>query len=110
MKKALTTAPLLAYPDYSIQFRLYTDASKQGLEAALAQKQGGRELLIAYASRGLRPTERNDANYSALKLEFLALVWVVTEKFWVYLLATLFVAVTDCNPLTHQATARLGAL
>lgn len=110
MKTALTTAPLLAYPDYNHPFRLYTDASKQGMGAVLAQKQGGRERVIAYASRSLRPTERNDANYSAFKLEFLALVWAVTEKFRDYLAATPFVAVTDCNPLAHQATARLGAL
>ncbi|XP_063785579.1 uncharacterized protein LOC134933980 [Pseudophryne corroboree] len=110
LKKALTEAPLLAYPDYSIPFRLYTDASKQGLGAVLAQVQEGQERVVAYASRSLRKTERNDANYSAFKLEFLALVWAVTEKFRDYLAATPFVAVTDCNPMAHQDTARLGAL
>lgn len=106
----MTTAPLLAYPDYSTPFRLYTDASKQGLGALLAQKQGGRERVITYASHSLKQTEGDDANYSAFKLEFLALVWVVTEKFWDYLAVTPFVAVTYCNPLAHQATTRFGTL
>lgn len=67
-------------------------------------------VAYAYASRSLRPTEWNDANYSAYKLEFLALVWAVTEKFRDYLATTPFVAYTDCNPLAHQATSLLGAL
>lgn len=37
--------------------------------------------LVACASRGLRPTERNMSNYSSMKLEFLAFKWAVTEKF-----------------------------
>ena len=31
-----------------------------------------------YASRGLKPTERNMTNYSSMKLEFLALKWAMT--------------------------------
>lgn len=34
----------------------------------------------------------------------------MTEKFRDYLATTPFVAVNECNPLTHQATAHLGAL
>ena len=52
-----------------------TDASKTGLGAVLAQMQEGRERVIANASRGLRPVEKNDENYSSFKLELLALKW-----------------------------------
>lgn len=37
-------------------------------------------------------------------------MWAVTEKFRDYLAVTQFVAVTDCNPLAHQAMTRFGAL
>lgn len=110
LKKLLTQPPVLGYPDYSQPFRLYTDASKQGLGAVLSQIQNKKERVIAYASRGLRGAEKNDQNYSSFKLEFLALVWAVTEKFKDYLAATPFVVYTDNNPLAHLNTAKLGAL
>ncbi|XP_063809856.1 uncharacterized protein LOC135028570 [Pseudophryne corroboree] len=110
LKASLIEAPLLAYPDYGRPFKLYTDASHRGLGAVLSQEQDGRERVIAYASRGLKTTERNCENYSAFKLELLALVWAVTEKFKNYLAATPFEIVTDNNPLAHLSTARLPAL
>ncbi|XP_075131928.1 uncharacterized protein LOC142204512 [Leptodactylus fuscus] len=110
LKAALVGPNVLAYPDYSKPFILQTDASKTGLGAVLSQKQEGLIRPIAFASRSLRATERNDSNYSSFKLEFLALVWAVTEKFHHYLTATPFVAYTDNNPLTHLSTAKLGAI
>ena len=84
------------------------DASYQGLGAVLAQVQGGQERVIAYASRGLHPAERNDANYSSFKLELFALKWAVTEKFKDYLTGVPFTAHTDNNPVAHLLTACLG--
>ncbi|XP_049897830.1 uncharacterized protein LOC126388653 [Epinephelus moara] len=110
LKTALTQAPVLAYADYSLPFIIYTDASNQGLGAVLAQVQEGRERVIAYASRSLHPTERNDANYSSFKLELLALKWAVTEKFKDYLTGARFTVFTDNNPVAHLQTARLGAV
>ncbi|XP_071995821.1 uncharacterized protein [Engystomops pustulosus] len=72
LKQRLTEPPVLGYPDYSLPFTLYTDASKQGLGAVLSQLQNGTERVIAYASRSLREPEQNDQNYSSIKLEFLA--------------------------------------
>ncbi|XP_029920671.1 uncharacterized protein LOC115368614 [Myripristis murdjan] len=110
LKTALTQAPVLAYADYSLPFIVYTDASNQGLGAVLAQVQEGKERVIAYASRSLHPTERNDANYSSFKLELLALKWAVTEKFKDYLTGAQFTVYTDNNPVAHLQTARLGAV
>nr|KAG5706518.1 hypothetical protein BaRGS_028689 [Batillaria attramentaria] len=110
LKSALTTAPVLAYADFTLPFILETDASHEGLSAVLSQVQGGRKRVIAYASRRLRPTEKNQALYSSMKLEFLAMKWAITEKFRHYLIGAKFAVLTDNNPLTHFRTAKLGAL
>lgn len=109
LKQALLSAPILAYADFQLPFRVYTDASLDGLGAVLAQVQEGRERVIAYASRSLHASERNDQNYSSFKLELLALKWAVTEKFKDFLWGAQFTVFTDNNPLVHLETAVLGA-
>ena len=84
MRKALTSAPVLAYNDYTKPFVVEIDASDKRLSAVLSQKQHGKLRVIASASRGIRGAERNMKNYSSMKLELLALKWAVAEKFFVY--------------------------
>ena len=111
LKEALSSAQVLAFADFSKPFILETDASQRGLGAILSQKQpDGTQRVVAYASRCLRPTERNETNYSSFKLEMLALKWAVTEKFRSYLLGSQFEVLTDNNPLAHFKTSNLGAL
>lgn len=111
LRTALTSAPVLAYPDYTKPFIVETDASDKGLGAVLSQKQDGKLRVIAYASRGLRGAERNMENYSSMKLELLALKWAVAEKFREYLLGSEFVVYTDNNPLTYlQSKSKLKAV
>lgn len=50
------------------------------------------------------------SNYSSRKLEFLALKWVVTQKFREYLLGNKFLVFTDNNPLSYLQYAKLGAV
>ena len=101
-------APILGYADYSSPFVVHTDASLDGLGAALYQKQDGRDRVISYASKILSPSERN---YPVHKLEFLALKWAVTDKFHDYLYGNQFTAYTDNNPLTYVlTTAKLDAM
>ena len=109
LKACLTSAPVLGFPDFRNPFILETDASFSGLGAVLSQDQPQGRVVIAYASRSLRPTERNMQNYSSMKLEMLALKWAVTEKFRDYLLGGSFVVFTDNNPLSYLQTAKLGA-
>ena len=65
------------------------------------QQEDGTFRVIAYASRSLSKTEKN---YSAHKLEFLALKWVVMERFHEYLYGGEFEVYTDNNPLTYVLT------
>ena len=107
LKGILTSSPVLAYPNFKLPFELHTDASSKGLGAILYQEQDGLKRVISYASRSLSPSEKN---YSAFKLEFLALKWAVTEKFSDYLTNNHFRVLTDNNPLTYiLTTAKLDA-
>ncbi len=107
IKQKLSSPPVLAYADFTKPFIVNTDASSDGLGAVLYQEQDGHERVIAYASRGLRPAERN---YPAHKLEFLCLKWALTDKFKDYLYGNTFEVRTDNNPLTYVTkTAKLDA-
>ena len=99
---------MLAYADFTKPFIVTTDASVEELGVVLYQEQGGLERVIAYASRGLRSSEKN---YPAHKLEFLALKWALTHKFHDYLYGNTFEIRTDNNPLTYvTTTAKLDAM
>ena len=75
LKKLLTSAPVLAYPDFAKPFVLETDASGEGLGAVLAQQQEDNSIRpIAYVSRSLQPHEKN---YGSTELEGLGVVWAV---------------------------------
>ena len=95
LKEKLSSLPVLAYADFNQPFIVHTDASTEGLGALLYQEQDGVERVIAYASRGLRNSERN---YPAHKLEFLCLKWAVTDKFHDYLYGNNF---TVCRIIIH---------
>lgn len=103
----LTTAPVLGFADAKKPYIVHTDASIHGLGAALYQEQDNQLRVIAFASRGLSNCEKR---YPTHKLEFLALKWAVTDKFFDYLYGAKFTVVTDNNPLTYVLTsAKLDA-
>ena len=91
LKTLLTTSPIMAFPDFSQAFRLYTEASTAGLGAILAQVREGKERIICCASRALNQAEKS---YPATKLECLAIVWAVT-MFRPYLMAMPFEVFAD---------------
>ncbi|XP_073138485.1 uncharacterized protein [Henckelia pumila] len=73
LKKKLMTAPVLAIPEGTGRFIIYTDASKSGLGAVLMQD----GKVIAYASRQLKIHEKN---YPTHDLELAAVVFAL--KLW----------------------------
>lgn len=103
LKAKLTTAPVLAYPDYSKPFLLDTDASDVGIGAVLSQKDDeGQERVVAFASRSLSKTERK---YCVTRRELLAVV-VFTQHFHPYLLGREFTLRTDHGSLTWLQSFR----
>ena len=109
LKQKLVTSPVLGFPNFTRPFIVETDASLCGLGAVISQEQDHGKVVIAYASRSLRPSEKNMDRYSSLKLELLALKWAVTDKFRDYLLGSSFVVYTDNNPLSYLKSAKLDA-
>ena len=101
-KWACMTSPVLAFANYTKDFLLNTDASREGLGAMLSQKQvNGQFHPVAYGSQALTAHEKN---YHSTKLEFLALKWAVMEHFKEYLLYQPFPVKTDNNPLMYIMT------
>ncbi|KAM1772079.1 hypothetical protein ACFX11_046821 [Malus domestica] len=66
----LTHAPVLALPDDSGNFEVYSDASLNGLGCVLMQH----DRVIAYASRQLKPHEKN---YPAQDLELATIIFAL---------------------------------
>ena len=89
-------SPIFGYPDFTILFVLYTDASDTVIGAALSKFQNGQETVISYWSRQLTKSERN---YSTIEHEALTVVGAVKE-FYPYLYGLQFKLVTNHNPLT----------
>ncbi|MBW0543523.1 hypothetical protein O181_083238 [Austropuccinia psidii MF-1] len=80
LRQALTTAPLLLMPYFKLPFKLYVDASGDGLGAALHQvhiiNDKPVEGPICFISRQIKPTE---ARYRASQMECLCLVWALEK-------------------------------
>ncbi|PIK40375.1 KRAB-A domain-containing protein, partial [Apostichopus japonicus] len=57
LKFVLINPPVMAFPDFGLDFVLYTDASQTAVGAVLAQEQDGKERVIAYASSTLTPPQ-----------------------------------------------------
>lgn len=103
LRNKLITAPILAFPDYSREFTLDTDASDTGIGAVLSQVQeDGTERVIAYASRVLTRPERR---YCVTRRELLAVV-IFTQHFRPYLLGRHFLLRTDHGSLTWMSNFR----
>ncbi|KAG2830052.1 hypothetical protein PC116_g25396 [Phytophthora cactorum] len=108
VKRGLSTAPVLMLPDHSKPFHVVCDASDLAIGCALMQfDDEGRERVVRYQSRQLKPAERN---YAVHDKELLAMRYALI-KFRVYLLGVLE-SLWHHEPLPQHGTfaARLRAL
>ncbi len=96
LKQRLSSAPILAYPNFKKPFILHTDASSVAIGAVLAQEDdAGAERVVSYASKTLQSAE---IKYSTSERECLAVVtWV--KVFRPYLHGRPFKLVTDHSAL-----------
>lgn len=109
LRTSLITPPILCYPDFNNEFLLFTDASDYRIGTVLSQIQNEKEVVIAYASRQLRPPE---IKYATVEKEALAVVFAV-KQFRHYLMDKQFTVISDHRPLQwlenqKDATGRLG--
>src|SRR6266545_7990600 len=96
LKKILTEASVLLFPNFDKPFRLCTDVSLKGLGAVLEQKDENENLRpVAYASRSLTSAEKN---YHTTDLKCLAIIWSV-RHFHKYLINKPFKIFTDHSAL-----------
>ncbi|CAN6560289.1 unnamed protein product [Malus baccata var. baccata] len=102
LKEALTSAPIITPPDWSLPFELMCDASDYAIGAVLGQRKNKQPHVIYYASRTL-----NDAqlNYSTTEKELLAVVFAL-DKFRSYLLGTKVIIFTDHAALKYLLTKK----
>ncbi|XP_070661948.1 uncharacterized protein [Malus domestica] len=102
LKEALTSAPIITPPYWSLPFELMCDASDYAIGAVLGQRKNKQPHVIYYASRTL-----NDAqlNYSTTEKELLAVVFAL-DKFRSYLLGTKVIIFTDHAALKYLLTKK----
>ncbi len=104
LKHAVSDPPVVAFPDFTLPFSYYTDASGSAIGAVLAQKQEHQEKVITYASHVLTKAERK---WSTCDRELFAIVWAI-RHFFHYLYKQLFVIVTDHKPLLGLIKTPIG--
>ena len=79
LNRLCTTAPILAYTEFTCHFKIHTNACGSALGAVLYHThKDGMDAVIAYASKSLTKAKYH---YPTHKLEFLALKWAVVKSF-----------------------------
>lgn len=91
LKLALSSAPVLATPNFDLPFVIQTDASDVGLAGVLVQGSGEEERVIAYMSQKFTSAQRK---YSTTERECLAVLAAI-EHFRPYIEGAHFTVITD---------------
>ena len=103
LKTALTTAPILQFPDLNKEFTLVTDASTAAIGYHLTQLgQDGRPRVISFSGRGLRP---NETRFAASEIELLAVMQGI-RHFYNYLANNKFTVISDHVSLKYITSLR----
>jgi hypothetical protein len=97
LRNAVTKAPVLQPPDWSLDFELMCDASDLAVGAILGQRRDRHPFVVYYASKTLDEAQRN---YTTTEKELLAVVFGL-EKFRSYLLGSHVIVFTDHAAIRH---------
>ena len=103
LKQSLSEAPVLAHPDFSKPFKLYTDASLVAVGAVLTQDFEDGKHVIQYLSRQLTVGQQK---WPTIEREAYAITHAV-NKLRHFLLGHKFVVYTDHKPLLSLFTAEM---
>jgi hypothetical protein len=104
LKKAIASAPFLAYPDFSRPFYVQTDGSNFGCGAVLYQPKSGfdeitSDNIVALVSKQFGQSQRN---YSAYKKELFGIVFALRQFHSYLAFRTDNHLFTDHKPLTFM--------
>ncbi|XP_050387219.1 uncharacterized protein LOC126803454, partial [Argentina anserina] len=102
LKKLMTSAPIMAPPDWSLPFELMCDASDYAVGAVLGQRKDKQPYAIYYASRTLNDAQQN---YTTTEKELLAVIFAL-DKFRSYLLQSKVIVYTDHAALKYLMTKK----
>ena len=99
LKQKLSSAPVLGHPNFSLPYKLYTDASLYAVGAVLTQEFPEGERVIQYLSKQLTPG-------SVIEREAYAIIFAV-NKLRHFLLGSKFTIFTDHMLLCSLFTAEM---
>ena len=97
VKKRLSTAPVISFPNYEEKFTVTCDASDVALGAVLMQEYGGKLHLVASTSHLFSEVERR---WSTTEREAYAILYSI-QKFDYFLRGRPFVLFTDHRSLVY---------
>ena len=110
LRNIIASRPVIAFPDFSLPFQLFVDASvgkphadppiRGGVGAILTQVQHGVTRAIGYFSRQFRDSE---SRYNAYNAELCGLV-AALDHFMTYIKSSTVTAFTDHMPLVKAAS------
>ena len=102
LKRALTHAPILQAPDWSLPFVIMCDASDYVVGAVLGQRREKKHVAIYYASKTLTDAQHN---YSTTEKELLAVI-LALDKFCSYLLCSKIIVYSDHATIRYLLTKK----
>lgn len=97
LKQMLTSAPVLAYPDFSRPFKVTVDACDTACGAVLSQDHDSQDKPITYISRTFKKSEKNKP---IIEKELLAIHFAVTVL-RPYIYGNEFTVYSDHKPLLY---------